>query len=214
MAIFATAGDTDRKPKTLLPGGNYPATCYQMIEVGTETIEYMGESKKQKKVRLYFELPGELFVFREGEPKKPFSIDMKFTLSMYERASLRHFIGSWRGKPLEDKEADRFDVSVLVGKACLLTIGQELSKRGTTYNKIMGVGPLVKGMVKPNPINPQRILSYDNFNRELFMSLPEFIRDEIAATPEYQALNSPAKKEIDGNNWPPEQENAPDDLPF
>src|SRR4051812_29825095 len=52
MAIIATAAQRE-----LIPAGNYPARCYQMIQIGTVEELVMGETKVLNKVRIGWELP-------------------------------------------------------------------------------------------------------------------------------------------------------------
>jgi hypothetical protein len=62
MAINAT---NEGKPRELIPAGNYVARCYQMIHIGSVTENIMGEEKQLNKVRIGWELPTELRVFKE-----------------------------------------------------------------------------------------------------------------------------------------------------
>jgi hypothetical protein len=72
-----------RKESTPVPKGNHIARLYQIIHIGTNSFEYMGETKSSDKIRLTFELSNERKVFKEGDEPKPFSVSREFGFSMH-----------------------------------------------------------------------------------------------------------------------------------
>lgn len=194
MAIFAKAGAGSYAPKKVVPAGSHVARCYSMIQIGTVESEYLGEKKVLHKVTIDFELPLETAVFRDGEVEKPFVISKEYTLSFNEKATLRKHLESWRGKAFTDAEAANFDITKLVGATCMLNIVHKASADGSkTYANIASISPIPKGLTCPDQVNPTRILSYDNWSQEVFMSLPEWLADKISATPEYKSKFSMEK---------------------
>ena len=54
------------KPKSnyeAVPAGTHVARLYQIIHVGTSSFEFKGEMKSSDKIRLTFELKGEMWEF-------------------------------------------------------------------------------------------------------------------------------------------------------
>jgi len=190
MSIIATnAGGGGFTP---IDAGNYPARCYQMIHIGTIEETIQGQVKRLNKVRLTWELPTEMKEWKEGEGEKPAIISKDFTLSMNEKATLRKYLASWRGKDFSEEEAKSFDVTRLLGKACLVNVIHKPSKDGSkTYAEIGSISPLPKGMTCPDQFNPSAELSYDNFDYALFESLPDFIKDKVKSSDEYKAMKHP-----------------------
>jgi hypothetical protein len=188
MAIIAenNGGNFEREP---VPSGLHVARCYSMIEIGTVSEIFDGQSKTSKKVRLTFELPNELRVFKPENGKQPMSISKVFTLSMHEKATLRKFLEQWRGKKFSEQEAKRFDVSNLLGKACMVTIIHK-DKDGKIKSYIDAVAPVMTGLNCPDQVNANKILSYDAFDWDIYNSLPTFIQNDIAVTPEYGRLQA------------------------
>ncbi len=183
MAIIAeNKGGSDFEPVT---AGTYAARCYSMVHIGTTTEEFEGKAKTLNKIRLSWELPTELKEFKEGEGEKPFFVSKEFTLSMHEKSSLRKYLEAWRGKAFTEDEAKSFDVTKLLGKECLVSIIHEVKKE-KTYAKIASVSTLPKGMVCPPQINESFEFNYDPFDQEKFLSLPEWLRKKMEATPEYK----------------------------
>lgn len=188
MAIIAPKSGGSNLPKKVVPAGSHVARCYSMIQIGTVESEYLGEKKTLHKVMIDFELPLETAVFREGEPEKPFVISKEYTLSFHEKSTLRSHLQSWRGKAFTDEEAAKFDITKLVGATCMLNVVHKASADGTkTYANIASISPIPKGLTCPEQVNPTRILAYDSWNQDVFMSLPEWLADKISATPEYKS---------------------------
>lgn len=188
--IATSAGGSNYEP---IPAGTYVARCYSMIHMGTVKESYMGEEKFVNKVRLTFELPTELKVFKEENGEQPQVISKEFTLSLGDKSNLRAFLNSWRGKALTEDECKAFDIAVLAGKACTLSIIHKTSKvSGKTYAEIASIGGVMKGMDVPALINPQMVFSVSNFDQVAFDSFPDFIKEKIATSQEYQALKNSA----------------------
>lgn len=207
MAINATNNGTQRE---LIPAGNYIARCYQMLQIGTVMENINGEMKPMNKVRIGWELPTELKVFKEGEGEQPNVINQEFTLSMNEKANLRKMLASWRGKDFSEQEAKCFDITNLIGVPCMLNIIHKPSKDGAkTYQTIGSVSPMPKGVPCPPMINKQSILQFDDFDAALFNSLPDFIKDKIKTSDEYKALTMPHE-----NHAIEQKDEVTDDLPF
>lgn len=198
MAIIAKNTGTSNSPRKVCPAGSHIARCYGMIEIGTIKNEYLGEVKNQYKVMIDFELPNELEVFKEGEAPQPYVISKEFTLSFHEKATLRAQLSSWRGKPFSDEEAAKFDITKLVGVPAMINVIHKPSADGSkVYANIASISPIPKGMECPPQINPTRVLSYDTWNQDLFMSLPDWLAERISSTPEYKA-----KFDISSNGAP------------
>lgn len=191
MAIIAKASSgVKREP---IDAGMYVARCYQMLHIGSveETIPGMAP-KKMNKVRIGWELPTEMRVFKEENGEQPIVISKEYTLSMHEKAGLRQMLKGWRSKDFTDAEAAAFDITKLLGVACMLNITHKPSKDGSqVYEQISGVTPLPKGMTCPPQINPSQELSYENWDNELFETLPDFLKDKIKSSDEYKAMKNP-----------------------
>lgn len=174
------------------PAGNHLAICYQMIEIGTEKGEYMGQPKENYNCRIVWELPNERKVFDPDKGEQPHIIGRDYTLSMGEKANLRHHIDSWRGKALTDEEAQKFDITVLLGKPCMLNVIHGTTKAGKQYAKVASIAPVPKGMPIPPQTNSSFVFSYDEWDDKKFAALPEWLRKRIELTPEFkQRLETP-----------------------
>lgn len=210
MAIVATNNATQRE---LIPAGNYIARCYQMIEIGTVTELILGKQQILKKVRIGWELPLETRVFREENGEQPLVISKEYTLSMNEKANLRKDLKSWRGKDFTEDEARSFDITKLIGVPCMLNIIHKPSKNDPTriFEEISAITSVPKGVDVPLQVNKTFILSYDAFDRLLFDSLPDFIKNKMQGSLEYAAMNQPHARSMDSHS---DISDGVDDLPF
>ena len=93
-----------------------------MVQIGTIEEDFSGTKKTLNKVRISWELPTETRVFKEENGEQPFILSKEFTLSSNVKATLRRWLESWMGKAFSEEETDRFDISILVGKPCMLKV--------------------------------------------------------------------------------------------
>lgn len=188
MITATNKGGSNYEP---IAAGTYAARCYQMIHIGTAEENILGQVKKLNKVRITWELPTETKVFKEENGEHPHVISKEFTLSMNEKATLRKFLEGWRGKSFTEKEAESFDITVLLGKPCMLSIIHKQAKNGNTYAEISSVSSVPKGMNVPDQFNESKELNYDKFDWELFETLPDFIKDKMKQTDEFKFMMQP-----------------------
>jgi hypothetical protein len=211
MAIIATSnGSTNFEP---MATGNYPARCYSMVHIGTVDEIILGTQKTLNKVRITWELPTELKVFKEENGEQPQVISKEFTLSMHEKATLRGFLKNWRGKDFSEEEAKAFDIEKLIGAPCMLNITHKKSKDGTkTYAEIGSISTMPKGFLCPPQINKSFVWTYEDFDIEKFNALPDYLKAKMINSVEYKQAVSGG---MEAHVVEPEIVNEdPDDLPF
>jgi len=219
MAINAT---NESKPRELIPAGNYIGRCYKMLEIGTVEETVQGKLQNNRKARIGWELPTELKVFDETKGEQPLVIDEEYNLYMNDKANLRKMLQSWRGQAFTEEQAKSFDITKLLGVPCMINIIHNPSKSDPTkvYNKIASITPMPKGINCPPQITKTQKLEFDNFDWDLFNSLPEFIKNKIKTSKEFKALGNDINQEQPNNEamMPQSLDAQPtdtlDDLPF
>ena len=207
MALNVSAKSTF----TPAPAGNHPARCYRAVDLGTQESNYQGQLNSSRKVMLSFELPTELHQFSEEKGMEPFTVNKEFTASLGKKANLRAFLESWRGRPFTEEELAKFDLSKLIGQTCLLNVIHKTSAAGNVRAEIVSATRMPKGMDCPAPFNQPVEFSLDpeSYNSGDFDGLPEWIRNKIATSPEFKA--------IDGDHAPAstgEDDMESSDIPF
>lgn len=217
MATIAPKQES--KPRVLPPQGTHIARVIRLIELGTQKVEWKGEEKEQYKIWLDFELVDKTHVFKEGEDPKPFVVGSKLTFSMGSKANLRKIVEGIIGVSLLDHEAEAFDIEQLLGKACLVNI-KNVTKNDKTYTNIETTTPLMEGMTAREAFNPITKLTFTSWSEEIFESLPNFLKDQITASPQFKRMKNPkpvqkAKPDLTPNNPSEEDEGINiSDIPF
>lgn len=177
------------KQYPLPPADNHVARCIGIIDMGTFTEETPFGVKVNRKLRITWELPNEQMEFEEGKGKQPFTISKGFNISMHEKSSLRKFLEAWRGQKFTDAELKGFDVTVLLGKACMLNVTHD-SVEDKTYANVTSATKIPKGLECPDAINPLVSYSVSSHDEEVFAKLPEFLQKKIKECHEF---NEPKK---------------------
>ncbi len=189
-----TAGSSGRDFE-IAPAGVHPSRCYRVIDLGTQTSEWQGETKRAHKVMLTWELLGD----ERMNDGRPFMVSKRFTMSTHEKSALRPFLEAWRGKPFTDAEIKAFDVKSVLGAFCLLNVTHD-ARDGTTYANISGCMPIPKGMPKPTGVNPLVSFDIDAPDMALFGTFGQKLQATIVSAPEWNK----AKKEdefVDDVPW-------------
>lgn len=173
--------------RELIPTGNYPARIYEIIELGTVDSQWMGEPKKTHKIRIGFELPTEKRVFNEEKGEQPMVISKEMALSFGDLAGLRKVIEAVEGRKITDAEAVNYDVLEILGKPLLVTVSHsEPNEQGIVYANATTFSPLIKGLTVDPLTNKTRVLTYENWDEELYNSLPDFLKEKMSKTPEFK----------------------------
>lgn len=205
MPILAKAGDFQISPE-----GQYPAICQTIIDLGTQhNATY---NNWQPKVIIGWELHGENQMgdgsayMRDG---KPFIHKEWFTCSLTPKSNLTSFLQSWRGKNFTPEELKGFDVAKLIGAPCMLTIVHNTADNGKTYANVSAITPLLKIIERPKMANPPIVFTLDPWEPAKFDLLPEFYKEKVKSSKEYQAMVSGPKPEEESQEVP-----FNDEIPF
>lgn len=131
------------------PIGLHQAICCDMVDLGNVAVTFNGETKIKHMVRICF------LIEERKEDGKPYYIAKKFPFSMHQKAGLRKFLGSWRGKAYGDQEANEgVELEDWVGKQAQLSI-QEITfadkSKGSVIDAILQPGrnaPVLQGLIR------------------------------------------------------------------
>lgn len=155
--INAYKPQAEQTEYTLPPAGDYVGICYQVIDIGTQSVPFKGEPSFKNQVVISFELHG---TNADGSPillpdGRPFSLTYKHkgrlpTLSLSGKANLRNMISAWRGKPVTDLETMQPSVvmKALIGLPATLAISHR------EYVKTDGTKGIGVDMTPPARVHP------------------------------------------------------------
>lgn len=150
MPIIARDNRSEFNPA---PEGLHQAVCVDVVDKGMVTGQY--GTKHQIQIRWQIDYAD------EETGRRPLVVK-SYTLSLNEKAVLRHHLEAWRGKQFSAQELDGFDLENLIGANCQLQVVHNLGKNGTTYANVQAVVPLGKGMVKMQPEDYVRVCDRDS----------------------------------------------------
>lgn len=202
-----------------VPAGLHLARCYRMVDLGTQTSEYDGVQKQQRKIMLGWELHGKdddgnELVTDRGDP---YAIFKNYTLSWNDKANLRIDLQNWRNKPFTESEMKRFDIQSILGAWCMVTVIQRPGKNGKMFSNVKGVAPVpsvIKSAGLPQAVNPNQVFRIAEPDLELFQTFGKGLRAMIEDSPEWQAIQgrkaAPTPVKAPSNGF----DDMEDDLPF
>ncbi|MEK9206840.1 MAG: hypothetical protein AAB922_00005, partial [Patescibacteria group bacterium] len=184
--------------------GTYPARCIKVIDLGTQHGEYLGIAQIKKQVLITFELPTELM--ESGEwAGSPYAISKFYTASLGEKATLRHDLEAWRGRPFTEEELKGFDLKNVLGKPCMVSV----IKTQTGKSKINSIMALMKGMTVPDVFNPLVYFDIDEWDSGIFAGLSDGIKKIIMESGEGKERHNNMVKETTPEGGPGEDQDIP-----
>ena len=197
------------------PAGSHLARCYRIVDLGTQKSEYMGETKYLHKIMVGWEIhgtddDGKKITMKDG---RPFAIFKNYTHSWSNKSNLRIDLQSWRGKPFNDEEIKKIDLSNVLGAWCMLNIIERASQNGKIYSNVAGVSP-VPSMIKqnglPEAVNKNEIFHIDDPDMETFKGFSDSLKKKIESSPEWQKRGIKAEVKTPVNMM----DDPSDDIPF
>jgi len=180
---------TESKSYTPAPAGSHIATCTAVIDLGTQEVNFSGETKRQRKLMLTFELNEEAGLRDDG---KRYAISKRYTASLHEKSSLRKDLIAWRGRDFTPAELEGFEVNNVAGKTCMISVAH-VETGASTYANIVSIMGAPKGVTNPGAsVAVTLSLEPSEFNALGYEALGDKLREIIAQSPEYQALGKAA----------------------
>ena len=179
-----------QKPREIPPAGSYNATCFAVVDLGTQNGPY--GAKRQLWVS--WELPEE-----ETSRGKPHTVVRYYSLTASRKGNLRQDLESWFGRVFSDDEIPQLDlIAELIGRTATIGVMHDAGKDGEPRAQIASIMLPRKGVpVRTDTVNaPITFALDDGLDREAYNSLPEFLREIISRSPEYQAALQPSAEPL------------------
>jgi hypothetical protein len=198
----------------LPPAGTHVAILLSVIDLGTQEITFQGEKKEARKVRFTWELPFEKDTFGDDPTERPYTASKEYTLSMHEKSTMRKDLEAWRGKPFTDQEILQFDEKKILGRPCTVTI-IHTEKGEKKFANITAVANIPKGTQVPEVHGATFSYNTKDGNNTIYHSLPEWLQQKIAKSPEFQTFAKADDEPPEGHiPTEPEEDADPDNIPF
>ena len=179
------------------PKGNHNATCYRLVDVGTHSETFEGETKQRHSIFIYWELND-----AKMEDGRPYTIFKQYTLSLYEKSALYKDLCAWRKKQFTDEERKGFDLTNILGMTCELAIGE--TKTGNS--KVVNVFAPDGGAQKQPTVNEQVAFDIDEYiagDKDMigvWVDLPSWIQTKIDDSFEAKAKDT-AREQGNSNQF-------------
>lgn len=125
--------------------GQFAVLCVDVVNLGTKVEQYQDKAPH--------EADKAALVFASGErfEKELRIITVEMTLSMSEKANMRKFLESWRGKSYTPEEAEAgVPLEKLYGQTALVSVQHIKTRAGNKFAKVISIGPLPRVMPKPD----------------------------------------------------------------
>jgi len=164
------------------PTGTHMARCVRLIDLGTQKNEWppnSGKIKLKNQLFIGFETPDEQLETDKG--MQPFIVGRFITNSLAETSNLRPLLEGWRGRAFTEAELAGFDLQVLLGQPCLITVIHKDSGKAA----IQSISKLMKGQVCPPAHNQELSYWIEEHDQAVFDKIPEGIQKIIMRSPEY-----------------------------
>jgi hypothetical protein len=169
-------------PRETAPAGSHDAICFQLVDLGTQ----IGPYRAKRQIYISWELPEEL-----TSKGKPFVVGRFYNLVANAKGALKQDVESWFGRTIEEDEFCELDLAhELIGRTCTIGIVNEALADGKTKATITSIMLPRKGLPKTTqPMNDPMSFSLEEpLNRDAYAALPEWLRNIIARSTEYQQL--------------------------
>lgn len=197
-------GDNRIENVELIPTGFQLCTLFSLVDIGTQDTGIHGPKHK---VRLAFEFPEHMRVFFENGDPMPSCIFLNETLSMNEKANLRkRFVQPMIAKVLSDEEAEKFDISTLLGKHFVANIVHSSDGKWANIESITPLNTknmLMFGLQSPviQQINPTQFFAlHQGFESANFANIKGKSRDLIINSVEGKTHAAKGGKFAEPNN--------------
>ena len=189
MGLTAKASGADRIP---IPEGVYMAVCYAVYDLGTHHNPRF--NKDAHKCMICWEIPDErISIERDGvQMDLPRAVSQRYTVSLHEKASLRHDLEAWRGRSFSEEELAGFDLKNILGKTCQVQIIHNIGQDGKVWENVAAVMALPKGVKKLKSENELRFFSFEDDLDDIPDDVPEWIAKLMKQSSEYQAMEQAA----------------------
>jgi hypothetical protein len=191
LQVKQPEGGGDFEP---IPEGVYTARCFKVIDLGTQEVEFAGETKDLPKIMVTWEILDDEVKMGDG---RPFAISKTYTASLHEKSNLYKDLVAWRGKSFSPEELLGFDISKLAGAYCQIQVVHNQSKDGS--RTFANVNTIMATKERPEPVNATVIFDINNPDMDIFETFSDYLKDKVRNSAEWQTKEIQARGRNDDN---------------
>ena len=159
----------------LVSEGTHIARCVRIIDLG---MQPGGKDfpEPKKTVMFTFEIPAEMRLINGDE--RPALISRRFTASLHEKATLRKFLETWRGRKFTKEELAGFELRKVLGQPCMLTVVHS-DNGGKHYANVQAAAAMPRGSIAPPQIEAPVYYEIEDGTNETYRSFGDKLRATI-----------------------------------
>lgn len=173
----------------LVSEGTHIARCVRIIDLGMQPGgKEFPEPKKT--VMFTFEIAAEMRIVNGEE--RPTLISRRFTASLHEKATLRKFLETWRGRKFTKEELAGFELRKVLGQPCMLTIVHSDDKK---YANIAAAAAMPRGSIAPPQMEASIYYEIEQGRDATYHLLSEKLQSSIDVGAGRVAAPSESKRE-------------------
>ena len=177
---FPVGSNADFAP---MEAGTYNAVCSGIINLGTQTLDFAGETVHRGQMLILFEFPEETIDI-DGVTL-PRNLSLKISKSANTKSNLRKTLTAWRGRDFTPEELDDFHFTRLLGVPATVSVAQR-EYNGKTTAFISSIGKPMKN----NQFKASRKVYFDLSDEQTYPEaekLPKWMIDTINRSEEANA---------------------------
>lgn len=178
-----------------VPTGTHRAVCRMLVDLGLQESTFSGETKVRPKIYMRFEVADE----RTEDGSKPLEVGITVGANLSKKGTLRPLLESWRGRPFTEAELQKFDVTAVLGKPCLISVLQE-TKGDKTYANIKSISPLLKNMEAPKLEG--KLVKYSADDTGQWDDVPTWLQEKVKAAKQPAGKGAPAAEAAPAGGGP------------
>jgi hypothetical protein len=125
---------------------------------------------------------------------RPFTVSRRYTFSSSRKSTLREHLEAWFGRGLTVADLGKFNLSQLLGSTCLIGVKHDTKEDGRTFANVASVMKRPKAVPERLPCTNGAIafsLTDRPFHQNEFEALPQWVRDAVMRSPEYEVAIRP-----------------------
>lgn len=195
--------ETAKMPSIQIPDGTYTARIYKILDLGTQPNTFDETKPDQRRFMFYFETPTKKASFNADKGEQPFSLskELTFTISGEDTPVDKQSTLSKIFKAIDGSNGKGKNIFSLIGQ--LLSIQTSINSKG--YAQIVGFAPFNSDLdgkdKKFAQVNDSVELYlepsvYGVEEHNLIESQPDFLKEKIKASPEYQICKEAFDKKV------------------
>lgn len=174
-----------RRVPPMTPGTKM-GICVGFVGIGEQMTTYKGSSTRKDQVLVTIEFPSEK-VEIDGE-MKPRQLSKSMTRTTDKKGTFSKTVSSWFAKNFTEEELEAIGEDDLLMRPCMVTVSLSDDEQ---YANIDNIVQYPEGLPIPTTTTVPFSFDVEEWDDEVFKTLPEWIQDKIKKSTQYAMMHAP-----------------------